>query len=61
VGGLLSRAQLKRANETTMDLEQTIDVLVYLKKELDLNKQRAKLTPSRQRPKGGRGVGYAFE
>jgi hypothetical protein len=25
------------------------------------NKQQAKLTPSRQRPRGGRGVGHAFD
>jgi hypothetical protein len=52
-----------------MDLEQTIDALVYRKKKLDLdnqttNKQQTtnKADPlSRQRPKGGRGVGYAFD
>ena len=30
-------AQLKRPNETTMDLEQTIDALVHRKKNLDLD------------------------
>ena len=37
VGRLLLPAQLKRPNETTMDLEQTIDALVYRKKKLDLD------------------------
>jgi hypothetical protein len=36
-GRLLLPAQLKRPNETTIDLEQTIDALVYRKKKLDLD------------------------
>ena len=36
-GRLLLPAQLKRPNETTMDLEQTIDALVHRKKKLDLD------------------------
>ena len=42
-GRLLSRAQLKRANETTMDLEQTIDALVYRKRKLDLDSPERQL------------------
>jgi len=46
VGRLLSRAQpvtVKRANETTMDLEQIIDDLVYRKKKLDLDSPERQL------------------
>ena len=44
---LLSPAQLvtvvKRPNETTMDLEQTIDALLYHKKKLDLDSPERQL------------------
>jgi hypothetical protein len=46
VGRLLLPAQpvtVKRANETTMDLEQIIDDLVYRKKKLDLDSPERQL------------------